>query len=76
MTSSTQIHPLSVGAAWFGVLTALGAALAASVRFVLALQERAQQRARLAELDAASLKDMGLTQGDVMRELQKSALWR
>jgi uncharacterized protein YjiS (DUF1127 family) len=81
MTSLTQIRPATVGpaalgAAWYAVLTALAEALAASLRFAMALQERAQQRVRLADLDAAALKDMGLTPGDVARQLQKPMLWR
>ncbi len=38
---------------------------------LLAWQERAQQRYRLAELDDAMLRDLGLHRSDVARELRK-----
>ena len=42
----------------------------------MAVQERAQQRARLAELGPDELKDLGLTRGDVERTLQRPEYWR
>gem|GEM_PF-3841441 len=75
MTNLVQTVPADAGHAWRAVFAALGAALAASVRAVFAMQERAYERARMAELDGDALKDMGLTRGDVERQLQKSD-WR
>lgn len=76
MASLTQNDSIDVRGAWVAVFVALGAALGASVRFLMAVQERAQQRARLAELGPDELKDMGLTRGDVERTLQRPEYWR
>jgi uncharacterized protein YjiS (DUF1127 family) len=76
MRNLIQTANPEVGSAWRAAFVALGAALSASVSAVFAMQERASERARLAELDADALKDMGLTRGDVERQLQKSNWWR
>ena len=75
MTNLVQTANPDLGSAWRAVLTALGAALRASVRALFDWQERAHERARMAELDGAALKDMGLTRGDVERQLQRGK-WR
>ncbi len=76
MASLVQHDGIDVRGAWVAVFVALGAALGASVRFLMAAQERAHQRARLAELGARELKDMGLTRGDIERTLQRPEYWR
>jgi uncharacterized protein YjiS (DUF1127 family) len=76
MASLVQNNSVDVRGAWVAVFVAFGGALAASVRFLMAAQERAQQRARLAELGPEALKDMGLTRGDVERTLQRPEYWR
>jgi uncharacterized protein YjiS (DUF1127 family) len=76
MTSLVQNNSVDVRGAWVAVLVAFGGALGASVQFLMAAQERARQRARLAELGARELKDMGLTRGDIERTLQRSDCWR
>lgn len=42
---------------------------------VLAWQQRASDRKRLAEMDERQLKDMGLSRGDISREVEKP-FWR
>lgn len=76
MASLVQSNSVDVRGAWVAVFVAFGAALGASVRFLMAAQERAQQRARLAELGPNELKDMGLTRGDIERTLQRAEYWR
>jgi len=76
MASLVQSNSVDVRGAWVAVFVALGAALAASVRFLMEAQERAQQRARLIELGPNELKDMGLTRGAIERTLQRSDYWR
>ena len=76
MASLVQHDGVDVRGAWAAVFVALGAALGASVRFLMEAQERAQQRARLAELGLHELKDMGLTRGDIERTLQRPEYWR
>jgi uncharacterized protein YjiS (DUF1127 family) len=76
MASLVQHDSVDVRRAWIAVFVALGGALSASARFLMAVQERAQQRARLAELGPDELKDMGLTRGDVERTLQRPEYWR
>ena len=76
MASLVQHDSVDVRGAWVAVFVALGAALGASLRFLMAAQERAQQRARLIELGPRELKDMGLTRGDVERTLQRPEFWR
>jgi uncharacterized protein YjiS (DUF1127 family) len=75
MSNLIQTANPEVGSAWRAAFVALGAALTASVSAMFAMQERARERARMAELDADALKDMGLTRGDVERHLQKSNWW-
>jgi uncharacterized protein YjiS (DUF1127 family) len=76
MASLTQHDSIDVRGAWVAVFVALGAALGASVHFLMAVQERAQQRARLREMGPDMLKDVGLTRGDVERTLQRPEYWR
>jgi uncharacterized protein YjiS (DUF1127 family) len=59
---------------WGAAFAALGAALTASVRVLFVLQERARERAQLAELGPEALKDMGLSPADVDRELRRPLL--
>ena len=76
MASLVQHDSVDLRGAWVAVFLALGGAIGASVRFLMAAQERAQQRARLAELGSRELKDMGLTRGDIERTLQRPEYWR
>jgi uncharacterized protein YjiS (DUF1127 family) len=76
MASLVEHDSVDVRGAWVAVFVAFGGALGASLRFLMAAQERAQQRARLAELGPRELKDMGLTRGDIERTLQRSDYWR
>lgn len=46
-------------------------ALAGLATLLLAWQDRVQQRHRLAELDDAMLKDIGLSRADAVRETTK-----
>ena len=75
MSNLIQTANPEVGSAWRAAFVAFGAALTASVSAIFAMQERASERARMAELGPDALKDMGLTRGDVERQLQKSN-WR
>ncbi|MDP6344866.1 MAG: DUF1127 domain-containing protein [Alphaproteobacteria bacterium] len=45
------------------------------LRLLLAWQERAQQRHRLADLDDRTLQDLGLSRADVANECRKP-FWR
>ncbi|MFN7193241.1 MAG: DUF1127 domain-containing protein [Rhodospirillales bacterium] len=76
MASLVQSNSVNVRRAWIAVFVALGGALSASARFLMAAQERAQQRARLREMGPDMLKDVGLTRGDVERTLQRPEFWR
>jgi uncharacterized protein YjiS (DUF1127 family) len=49
----------------------LGAVLVRSADLLLLWQERATQRTNLAHLDAHLLRDMGLSRGDVLVEVEK-----
>ena len=69
MTSKSSLATLS-GAVSHPTLT-----LAAIVKFVTGSVDRWRQRTRLAELDDRTLRDMGITRGDVYREIQKP-FWR
>jgi uncharacterized protein YjiS (DUF1127 family) len=61
-TGTIRLRPFRISPA--GWLTGLVLAL-------LAWQERAEQRYRLAELDDAMLKDLGLHRADVEQEMRK-----
>ena len=76
MASLIAHESVNVRGAWVAVFVALGDAVAVSLRFLMAAQERAQQRARMAELGPRELKDMGLTRSDVERALARDAFWR
>ncbi len=55
--------------------TALGQALLALVRLLLAWQERADERLRLREMDDHMLKDIGVSRAEALRESAKP-FWR
>ncbi|MCA3262277.1 MAG: DUF1127 domain-containing protein [Telmatospirillum sp.] len=76
MASLVQSNSVDVRGAWIAVFVALGGAIGASVRCLMAAQERAQQRARLREMGPDMLKDVGLTRGDIERTLQRAEYWR
>jgi len=75
MTSVAMACEVDLKGAWRAAFTAVGAALSASVLALVIWQERAHARARLERLDAAALKDMGLTSTDVSLEIDKP-VWR
>ena len=54
---------------------AIGQALEALVRLLLAWQERADERLRLREMDDHMLKDIGVSRADALRESAKP-FWR
>jgi uncharacterized protein YjiS (DUF1127 family) len=66
MTSKSSLATLT-GAVSNPTLT-----LATAFKLVASAVYRWQQRSRLAQLDDRMLRDMGLTRGDVYREISKS----
>lgn len=71
MTCIAQTHSVDLRSAWLAAFAALGAALAASVRIVLAARRQRHERMRLAELGPGLLKDLGLTRADVETEYSR-----
>lgn len=58
-----------------GLFAGIKALLLAVIHVLVAWQCTARERAQLAELSDAALKDVGLTRGDILAELRKPR-WR